>query len=77
MFDLALHALYHVALSSYTALYALDTVYVEPESEVEAEQVQAEDLTNLALDQGKPRCIPPTIIDFYLITIFMLCLIVH
>jgi hypothetical protein len=77
MFDLALYALHHVALSSYTTLYALDLVHVELESEVKAEQVQAKDLTNLALDQGKTRCIPRTILGFSLITIFMLYLIVH
>jgi hypothetical protein len=57
MFDLALHAVYHVALSSYTALYALDEVHVEPESEVQVEQAQVEEFTNLDLDQGKPWCI--------------------
>jgi hypothetical protein len=35
-------------------LYALDQVHVKPEPEVQAEQAQAEGLTNLDLDQGKP-----------------------
>jgi hypothetical protein len=50
-------ALHHVALSSYTTLYALDKDHAEPESEVQAQQAQAEELTNLSLDQGKSRCI--------------------
>jgi hypothetical protein len=41
------------------------------------EQAQAEDFTNLFLDQGKPQCIPPIILDIFLITIIMLCLSVH
>jgi hypothetical protein len=32
-------------------------VHVESESEVTAEQAQVEAITNLALDQGKLRCI--------------------
>jgi hypothetical protein len=36
---------------SYIALYA------ELELEVQVEQAQAEDFTNLDLDQGKPQCI--------------------
>jgi hypothetical protein len=31
--------------------------HVEPEPGVQVEQAQAEDFTNLALDQGKPQCI--------------------
>jgi hypothetical protein len=46
--------LHHVALISYMPLYALDQVHVKPEPEVQAEQAQAEGLTNLDLDQGKP-----------------------
>jgi hypothetical protein len=53
--------------------------HAEPESEFQAERVQwafrgsqasCGDDTNLALDQGKPRCIPPKslpfIFEFYL-----------
>jgi hypothetical protein len=29
------------------------------------EQAQAEDPTNLALDQGKPQCIQPMLLVFY------------
>jgi hypothetical protein len=57
MFDLELHAFNHVALSSYLVLYALDQVHAELESKVQAEQAQVEASTNLAWDQGKPRCI--------------------
>jgi hypothetical protein len=32
-------------------------MYVELELEVSTKQVQVEDLTNLVLTQGKPRCI--------------------
>jgi hypothetical protein len=39
--------------------YALDQVHVKPESEVQAKQAQAEAITNLDLDQGKPRCFTP------------------
>jgi hypothetical protein len=38
-------------------VYMLD--HAEPELREPTEQVQAEDLTNLVLDQGKPRCITP------------------
>jgi hypothetical protein len=36
------------------SMHPLDHVCTEQESEVQAEQVQAEAPTNLALDQGKP-----------------------
>jgi hypothetical protein len=36
--------------------YAPDRVHAEPESEVQEEQAQVEAITNLDLDQGKPRC---------------------
>jgi hypothetical protein len=52
-------------------------MWSQPEVEVQAEQAQVKAITNLALDQGKPQCIPPTILGFSLITIFMLCLIVY
>jgi hypothetical protein len=44
--------------------YALDHVRVEPDSEVQAEQTQVEAITNLDLDQGKPRCIQPILLVF-------------
>jgi hypothetical protein len=58
-------------------MHSLDNVREEPESEVQVEQAQAEAQTNLALDQGKPRCIPPIVLGFSLITIFMSSWIVH
>jgi predicted adenine nucleotide alpha hydrolase (AANH) superfamily ATPase len=58
-----LHFMHYIilTLAHIQPFYALDQVHVEPESEVRAEQTQVEDLTNLALDQGKPWCIPPNI----------------
>jgi hypothetical protein len=38
--------------------------HAEPKLGEPMKQAQAEDPTNLALDQGKPRCIPPIILDF-------------
>jgi hypothetical protein len=57
-------------------MHSLDHIHEELESEVQIEQAQVEE-TNIELDQGKRRCIPPIILDFSLITIFMLRLIVH
>jgi hypothetical protein len=37
--------------------FVLDQDHVEPDSEVQAEQARVEASTNLALVQGKPRCI--------------------
>jgi hypothetical protein len=37
-------------------IYLLGHVYAELEPEVQAEQAQVEAITNLAFDQGKPRC---------------------
>jgi hypothetical protein len=39
---------------------------MEPESEVQAKKGQVEDLTNLVVDQGKPRCITPPFLTFIL-----------
>jgi hypothetical protein len=44
-------------------MHSLDHVHEEPESEVQTEQFQVEE-TNTEFDQGKPRCIPPIIVDF-------------
>jgi hypothetical protein len=57
-------------------MHSLHHVHEEPESEVQTEQAKVEE-TNTKLDQGKLRCIPPIILSFWLITIFMLRLIVH
>jgi hypothetical protein len=40
-------------------MHTLD--HEEPELEVQAERAQLEASTNIELDQGKPRCIPPNI----------------
>jgi hypothetical protein len=45
-------------------LHSLDHVREEQKSEVQSEQAQVEEFTNLALDQGKSRCIPPIILGF-------------
>jgi hypothetical protein len=55
--------------------------HAEPESEFQAKQVQwafggpqassGEDI-NLALDQGKPRCIPPKSVSFIFKTLFII-----
>jgi hypothetical protein len=38
--------------------------HAEPKAKIQAEQVSAEDPTNLAFDQGKPRCIQPPSLSF-------------
>jgi hypothetical protein len=45
-------------------VYTLD--HMEPELGEPTEQVQAEDLANLALDQGKPMCINQWSLSFNL-----------
>jgi Zn finger protein HypA/HybF involved in hydrogenase expression len=51
---------------------------MEPELEVQAEQAQAKSITNLALDQGKLRCITSQFLTFiFKCNIFMLRMIVH
>jgi hypothetical protein len=48
--------------------------HVEPELEEPIEQVLAEDPTNLPLNQGKPRCIPPKYLCFIFETLFIILL---
>jgi hypothetical protein len=43
-----------ILLLSHICSYTLD--HVKPKLEEPTEQAQAEDLTNLAFDQGKPQC---------------------
>jgi hypothetical protein len=66
-------------------MHTLDHVQAEPETEIQEKQapkvfeglqVSSVVNTNIAFEQGKPRCISLIILDF-LITIIMLCLIVH
>jgi hypothetical protein len=54
-----LHFMHYIILplAHIRLFYVLDQVQGEPEAKVRAERVQVEDLTNLALDKGKPRCI--------------------
>jgi hypothetical protein len=68
-------------------MHTLDHVQAEPKLEVQEEHVQKEHGgpqatscvdTNIAVEQSKPRCIPPIFLGFsFLITIIMLCFIVH
>jgi hypothetical protein len=44
-------------ITHWTFMHSLDHIRKESDSEVQAEQAHAEVPTNLALDQGKPRCI--------------------
>jgi hypothetical protein len=53
-----------ILLPAYSCAFAID--HAEPESEVQAEQAQAENITNLALDQGKPRYINQCSLSFTL-----------
>jgi hypothetical protein len=56
MYHISLHLMHCIILLvAHLCSYTLD--HAEPELEVQAEQDQAEDLTNLAWNQGKPRCI--------------------
>jgi hypothetical protein len=53
MHHIALHlTICIILLLAHLCLYTLD--HAEPELEVRVDQAQAEDLTTLALDQGKP-----------------------
>jgi hypothetical protein len=56
MYHIALHLMHCIILFlAHLCSYTLD--HAELELEVQVEQAQAKGLTNLALDQGKPRCI--------------------
>jgi hypothetical protein len=44
-------------------MHTLEHVHLDPEKDISVEQAQAEEPTNPAQAQGKPRCIPP--IFFY------------
>jgi hypothetical protein len=45
--------------------------HTEPELEEMMEQAQAEDLINLALDQGKSWCIPIIILGLFLLSLYI------
>jgi hypothetical protein len=56
MYHIALHiTLCIILFLAHLCSYTLD--HAELELDVQAEQAQAEYFTNLAFDQGKPRCI--------------------
>jgi hypothetical protein len=75
MVDLAylLHCI--IVLLAHAFAYSLG--HTEVEFKEPKEQAQVETITNLALDQGKPDASHQLSLAFLLITIFMLCLIVH
>jgi hypothetical protein len=65
-----------LTLANIQHFYALDQVYAEPEFEVQVERAQVEASTNLELDQGKSRCIPPLSLNFiypYILFIILGC----
>jgi hypothetical protein len=61
-----------IFLSAHVCSYMLD--HAEPELKESTEQAQAEDLTNLALDQGKLRCIQPILLVFKFESLFYVLL---
>jgi hypothetical protein len=46
-----------MSLAHVWLIYLIGQVYAEPELKVTTERVEAEDFTNLDLNQDKPRCI--------------------
>jgi hypothetical protein len=60
-----------LTLAHMQPFYVLDQDHAEPESEVQAEQAQVEDFTNLVLNQDKLRCIKPILLVFYFESFFM------
>jgi hypothetical protein len=69
--DLAPLELHLLLLAHIQSFYALDQVRAEPELKLQVEQDRVEAITNLALDQGKPQCIKPILLDFYFESCFM------
>jgi hypothetical protein len=60
-----------ILLSAHSCAIAID--HAEPELEVQAEQDQFEDFTNLDLNEDKSRCIkPPSLSFIYLYILFMI-----
>jgi hypothetical protein len=61
----ALFLLFHLmhcimlTLAQIQPFYALDQDHTEPKLEESTERAQVEAITNIALDQGKSRCITP------------------
>jgi hypothetical protein len=58
---IAPHALHHLALDSYIFVYVRSC---GAEFEEPMVQAKVEAITNLVLDQGKPRCITPPSVTF-------------
>jgi hypothetical protein len=66
-YHFALSYLIHctMLLTAHICSYTLN--HTEPKLKESMKQAQAKDLTNLALDQSKPQCIPPISLAFLLI----------
>jgi hypothetical protein len=58
-------------------LCIIDHGHVEPESEEPTEPAQVEEAANTELTEGNHLCIPPIILGFSLITIYMLSMLVQ
>jgi hypothetical protein len=58
-------------------VYALDHSHVEEELEPLEEPAQAEEAANAELTEGKHRCIPLIILDFWFNHYFMLCMLMN
>jgi hypothetical protein len=62
---------YITLLLAHSCAFVID--HAKPKFEESTEQAQAEDLTNLALDQGKPQCILPHSLAFNCFESLYLC----
>jgi hypothetical protein len=70
----------HCTTLSFGQLLHIQVDHTEPKMEIQAVQVQwriggprasSDEDTNLVLDQGKPRCIPPIFFLTFLIIIYI------
>jgi hypothetical protein len=67
----ALKHLMHCTILPFAHIRSFTLGHAEPKFGEPMKQAQAEDLTNLAFDQGKPRCINPCSLYFILNLFFM------
>jgi hypothetical protein len=74
----ALKHLMHCTILPLAHIHLFTLGSAEPKSEVQAEQAQVEEFTNLSLDQGKLWCIKSLLLVFYFLNL-TLCsiMIVH
>jgi hypothetical protein len=68
----ALKHLMHWTILPLAHIHSFTLGHVELEFGELTEQAQAEDLANLALNQGKPWCIKPILLIFYFESCFMI-----